>query len=159
MERSGHDASGLNEAIIVLRHVYGALLSHPVGHADSRLLTKSKSDCLQSLKKHETDFSLLAAAWLDIPCQYSWTSTAEQDAIRQCHRETLDAFFDTWERPTIGLSFSCILGGDQADKHVWDNECLHLFWGAGLVHSHDDLWYSRLVEDSSEEHTSLSLVK
>ncbi len=77
--RSGGDASGLNAAIIVLRRVYWVLLKQlretsEVDPGDDLELRDNiarvanrRSGALNALQKNEERFSLLAAAWLEMP--------------------------------------------------------------------------------------------
>jgi hypothetical protein len=157
--KGGHDASGLNAAIIVIRQVYRVLLSRIIVYAGKKTAEKAEIGCLESLEQRAEAFGLLGSATIDIPRRYSRTPAADQDAIVQQLIESVDGFFSTWKGPVQDLSFSRILGGEEACKNLWDQERLHLFWRTGLVHYRDDLWFSRLVEGSSEEHTALSLIE
>ena len=156
-KRCGCDASGLNAAIIVLRHVYWllqrelteasqALQQEPEessegGSAIRRALIQKAADrrrrALNALHESEARFSLLAAAWLNTPLH---AQASMQETIRGCHGEILDAFFRTWKGPDNDLSFAQILDREQARTEVWSDPCFSLVHGRALVYRPDGVW-------------------
>ena len=168
-KRCGCDASGLNAAIIVLRHVYWllqrelteasqALQQEPEewsegGSGIRRALIQKAADrrrrALNALHESEARFSLLAAAWLNTPLH---AQASMQETIRGCHGEILDAFFRTRKGPDNDLSFAQILDREQARTEVWSDPCFSLVHGRALVYRPDGVWAptgERGAQDSS----------
>lgn len=156
---SGHDASGLNAAIAVLRQVYRVLLTLQMkacSSGDSFMRTEH-DDALETLRKNEEHFSLLAAAWLNIPRRSG--SHDMQGAIRQAHKEVLDLFFQTWQGPPGDLSFSSILASEQARENVWGHRRFFLFMPLVLVEQPVNLWAKPNTRLADRHNTRFSLVE
>jgi hypothetical protein len=166
--KGGQDASGLNATILVIRHMYRVLLSlqHEATHinplGDSRLqghlrsIAANYGDTLAALRRRETNFSLLAAAWLGTA---SPSGASEQAAIRASHAEVLDAFFSTWRGPAGDLSFSSLLDGEQAREAVWNHKSLFRSIPRAMVEQADGLYAPSNTLMADSEAVEASLVK
>jgi hypothetical protein len=142
--QTGQNASGLNAAIIVLRQVYIVLLSL---QKKDKIEEEENGDALETLRKNEACFSLLAAAW------HNTRHDSDPSA------EIIDAFFKTWKGRKGTMSFAHILDGAYAGEHIWSHESFHFFMSAFYMKRPEDLWAAPTQNLSSLELAKASLLK